>query len=222
MNNEQLAIMLGKIARVATTRIVNFVKSTILDIYANQDVLLRYDSLRMSLFSFIKNEISDFANNLIRTLREELGLEIDIYDYESILSLGMVIADVTAGEIFWRLFGRGVSRLGIDVDLFTSLQKHKEIIGLVDFFDVTVYNILLDGLYKLIRNLLVRKLLNRPDARVRWYSMNGKFKHPICKQRYELISTIKQMPKVFNLHEKRYNWLHPHFLCDGVFLPEEG
>lgn len=212
--SQKIAKRLGKQIKVTTTRIVNTVKSTVLDFYSTEIQFVRYDTLKIKLYGEIKREISDFVSGIVNILTGELNLGLNYTDFEYVSSYALVISDITSGEIFWRIFNHGINLQRIP-------DKRKRIMNTIDFFDSTVYNILMDGLYKLVRNIVYQKLTELgQDINVRWYSMNGEFKHPICKERAQIIVNINDVEKRFKeLHEKRYNWLHPHFLCDGIFLP---
>ncbi|MEN3043532.1 MAG: hypothetical protein ABDH59_09620, partial [Fervidobacterium sp.] len=212
----QIANRLGKCAKVTVGRIINFVKGNVLDFYSSEVLVLRYDALRLKLLGQIKQEISEFVNNLTNILYEDLGIKLTLADYEYLQSYGTIIADITSGEIFWKLFNYGIT-------LQKMREKRKRVMNAINFFDSVVYNVMLDGLYKIIRSLVFKYLHSLdPHMEVVWVSMNGHFKHPICKKRSEFVLTLDKTEKIFeNLYEERYNWLHPHFLCDGIFLPKE-
>lgn len=209
-----IAKQFGKNANVAAKKVISIMRDAVVDFRKIMRGELTYEVVEYRMIA----EITQAMNTWLKHFMDE-AKRLDIeFSYQEIIGLDAVVksvASISWGEVVWKLLN--------EYEFDEEATMKDALYELFDFLDNRVYNILRDGLYKVTRYMVYTKLKAKDsNMLVKWYSMNDEFHHPICKKR-EKVGSVKliEVPTVFeNMHEEGYNYLHPHFLCDGIFLPE--
>lgn len=209
-----IAKQFGKNTNVAAKKVISIMRDAVVDFRKIMRGELTYEVVEYRMIAEIKQAMNTWLKHF---MDEAKRLDIE-FSYQDIIVLDAVVksvASISWGEVIWQLL------YGYEFDDETTMKD--ALYEMFDFLDNRVYNILRDGLYKVTRDMVYTKLKAKDsNMLVKWYSMNDEFHHPICKER-EKVGSVKliEVPTVFeNMHEEGYNYLHPHFLCDGIFLPE--
>ncbi len=200
----------GVITNVAIKQLIHAIRDSVFEFRSIMLNNVPYEFVESNMINEFVSILNKWVDAFAQVMKS-LDMELSFEERNRLKALVHSVASISWGEVAWRLL------YNYDED-----DPRDVILDLFDFIDSRVYNILQDGFYRTIRSVVYAKLeAKNKEMNVKWYSMNNQFKHQICLQREQIGAVkLREVPDVFhNLHEDGYNFLHPHFLCDGIFLP---
>lgn len=177
---------------------------------------LPYSAFKIYLKARVESSVIEYINVFKKLTIKEANVIISSVEYDNLMNVAEYTADISIGKLYQTLWNE--YNLAYIPDVRDIVEETLE------FVDVKLKRVLIDGFYKITSEFLLKLLREqRPDVKVRWVSMDRKFRHDICRARANLgLISLEEIPKKARRTEEGYSYAHPHYLCSGIWLPVGG